>query len=157
MKTSISQRNWWKIEIMFWENDMKPCIWYQKISIYDCFHLNFHEKRISISNLNLYFFENCHFHILLYIISFLYQFCDLAHAWFLLLCNLATFVRPRHPLPRPRRRDGSEAIPWPEKGEASLDVKGSNISQFFLHDKTAWNRKKANSLSMCILQLSTLS
>jgi hypothetical protein len=26
-----------------------------------------------------------------------------------------------------------------------------------LHDKTAWNRKKANSLSMCILQLSTLS
>ncbi len=27
---SISQWNWWKIEIMFWENRMKPSIQYQK-------------------------------------------------------------------------------------------------------------------------------
>ncbi len=72
------QKHWkqkWKDEIMFREKDMKLSIWYKKILIYDRFHSNFHKKRISISNLNWYFFENCHFHIVSYryrIIS--YQF-----------------------------------------------------------------------------------
>jgi hypothetical protein len=42
MKLSISQWNRWKIEIMFWENDMKQSIWYLKISIYDCLYSKFH-------------------------------------------------------------------------------------------------------------------
>jgi len=48
MKPSISQWNRWKIEIMFWENDMKLSIRYQKILIYDHFHLNFHKKDWNI-------------------------------------------------------------------------------------------------------------
>ncbi len=66
MKPSISQWNRWKIEIMFGEYDMKLSIQYQKISIYDHFHSNFHKERILISNLNWYFFENCLFHIIFY-------------------------------------------------------------------------------------------
>jgi len=48
MKPSISQWNRWKIEIMFWENNMKLSIRYQKILIYDHFHLNFHKKDCNI-------------------------------------------------------------------------------------------------------------
>jgi hypothetical protein len=33
---------------MFWENNMKLTFQYQKISIYDRFHLNFHKKDLDI-------------------------------------------------------------------------------------------------------------
>jgi len=45
MKPSISQWKQWKIKIIFWENDMKQSIQYWKILIYDCFLSIFHKKK----------------------------------------------------------------------------------------------------------------
>ncbi len=72
MNLSISQWNWWKIEIMFWENSMKPRIRYRKISIYDHFHSNFHIKKDLNIEFKLVLFENVIF-ISYRIVSYQYQ------------------------------------------------------------------------------------
>ncbi len=62
-----------KSRLCFWKMiDMKLSIQYQKISIYDHFHLNFH-KEGSLYWIKSVLFENCHFHIISYLIV-LYQY-----------------------------------------------------------------------------------